>query len=109
MSTLPDQDAMGQRGGCLLDYKTGDKQKRNAEANIFCGVPQGSLLFRGFRSDGDDCKLSSTVKPKSDCKQLQEDLAAPADPMIKCQMKISINKCQLIQKAGEKITFLHRH
>ena len=99
---------MGGSGRCLLDWKAGDKQKGNA-ADVFCGVPHGPLLFRGFRSDGEDCKLPSTVKPKPDCKQLQEDLAALSDPVIKYQIKISINKCQLIQKGGENITLLHRH
>lgn len=65
---LPDQVAMGQRERCLLDYKTGDKQEGNTTANIFCGVPRGSLLFHGFRSDGGDCKLSTMVKSKPDCK-----------------------------------------
>lgn len=91
-------------GGCR--QQTGSKQKGNAEANVVPGAPQGSLLLCEFRSSGDDSKLHSTVRPKCDCEKVMEDLC---DLMIKCQVKISISKCRLIQKGEEKkITVLHR-
>jgi len=84
-------------GGCR--QQTGSKQKGNAEANVVPGAPQGSSLLCEFRSSGDDSKLHSTVRPKCDCEKVMEDLC---DLMIKCQVKISISKCRLIQKGEEK-------
>lgn len=95
----PARHSRGLRWGDGCRQQTGSKQKGNAEANVVPGAPQGSSLLCEFRSSGDDSKLHSMVGPKCDCEKVMKD---PCDLMIKCQVKISISKCRLIQKGEEK-------
>lgn len=102
----PARHSRGLRWGDGCRQQTGSKQKGNAEANVVPGAPQSSSLLCEFRSSGDDSKLHSMVRPKCDYEKVMED---PCDLMIKCQVKISISKCRLIQKGEKKkITVLHK-
>lgn len=80
---LPDQGCDGAKGGISPGLGDGKQTGGQHEANVVCGVPQGSLLFREFRSDGEESKLSSMAKPGPDCEELQEDLTVLCDLTIK--------------------------